>query len=107
NTYMAAYGVAFQDYEKTVLKAYNEVQDALKTREFIHKKRGYISDEVKALSASVSAANDLFLAGRVTYLDIITAQRGVLDAELNEVEAKKQQALNQISLYKALGGGWK
>lgn len=107
NTYKAAYGIAFQDYEKTVLKAYNEVQDALKTREFIHKKRGFIADEVKALTASVSAANDLFLAGRVTYLDIITAQRGVLDAELNEIEAKKKQALNQISLYKALGGGWK
>jgi len=106
-SYKAAYGIAFQEYEKTVLAAYKEVQDALKTRSFIHKKRSFISDEVKALNASVAAANDLFLAGRATYLDIITTQRGVLDAELNEVEAKKQQALNQISLYKALGGGWR
>ncbi|WP_214226406.1 efflux RND transporter permease subunit [Pedobacter sp. B4-66] len=105
--YKASYGIAFQNYEKIVLKAYNEVQDALKSHQFINQKRVYISDEVKALNSSVRAANDLFLAGRVTYLDIITTQRNVLDAELNEVQAKKQQILNQISLYKALGGGWK
>ncbi|MFA4869205.1 MAG: efflux RND transporter permease subunit [Pedobacter sp.] len=106
-TYAATYGIAFQNYEKIVLKAYNEVQDALKAHSFIKLKRVYISDEVKALNLAVKAANDLFLAGRVTYLDIITTQRNVLDAELNEVQAKKQQALNKISLYKALGGGWK
>lgn len=106
-SYAAGYGMAFQNYEKTVLKAYNEVQDAQKAQGFIYQKRLHIADEVRALNSSVKAANDLFLAGRVTYLDIITTQRNVLDAELNEMEAKKQQALNKITLYKALGGGWK
>lgn len=53
------------------------------------------------------AANNLFTAGRVTYLDINNTPRNILDAELNEVQAKKQQALNKISLYKALCGSWK
>ncbi|WP_316820538.1 efflux RND transporter permease subunit [Pedobacter gandavensis] len=106
-SYKANYGIAFQNYEKIVLKAYNEVQDAVKAQAFIKAKRTFISEEVKALNASVKAANALFLAGRVTYLDIITTQRNVLDAEINEVQAKKQQVLNQISIYKALGGGWK
>ncbi|NQX40626.1 efflux RND transporter permease subunit [Pedobacter steynii] len=106
-SYVAAYGIAFQNYEKIVLKAYNEVQDALKSHAFINQKRIHISDEVKALNAAVKAANILFLTGRVTYLDIITSQRDVLDAEMNEVQAKKHQVLNQLSLYKALGGGWK
>lgn len=106
-SYVAAYGIAFQNYEKIVLKAYNEVQDALKSQAFINQKRIHISDEVKALNAAVKAANILFLTGRVTYLDIITSQRDVLDAEMNEVQAKKHQVLNQLSLYKALGGGWK
>lgn len=106
-TYMASYGIAFQEYEKVVLNAYREVQDALKSSDFIKQKRIHIGDEVTALNASVEAANALFLAGRVTYLDILNTQRNVLDAEINEVEAKKQQALNRISLYKALGGGWK
>lgn len=106
-SYVAAYGIAFQNYEKIVLKAYQEVQDALKSQAFINQKRVHISDEVKALNAAVKAANILFLTGRVTYLDIITSQRDVLDAEMNEVQARKLQVLNQLSLYKALGGGWK
>lgn len=104
--YAANYGIAFQEYEKVVLKAYNEVQDALKSEDYIKQKRTYITDEVRALNASVKASNDLFLAGRVTYLDILNTQRSVLDAELKEAQAKKEQVLNHISLYKALGGGW-
>jgi len=83
------------------------VQDALKSENYIKQKRTHISDEVQALNASVKASNDLFMAGRVTYLDILNTQRSVLDAELKEAQAKKEQVLNHISLYKALGGGWK
>ncbi len=105
--YAANYGIAFQTYEKVVLNAYKEVQDALKSAGHIKRKRAYVTEEVHALNASVKAANDLFLAGRVTYLDILNSQRSVLDAEINEAQAKKEQALNQLALYKALGGGWK
>ena len=90
-----------------VLNAYKEVQNALKAEDFIKQKRTHITDEVDALNASVKAANDLFLAGRVTYLDILNTQRSVLDAEIKEAQVKKEQVLNHISLYKALGGGWK
>jgi HAE1 family hydrophobic/amphiphilic exporter-1 len=79
----------------------------LKAEDFIKQKRTHITDEVDALNASVKAANDLFLAGRVTYLDILNTQRSVLDAEIKEAQVKKEQVLNHISLYKALGGGWK
>ena len=105
--YTASYGIAFQEYEKVVLNAYKEVQNALKAEDFIKQKRTHITDEVDALNASVKAANDLFLAGRVTYLDILNTQRSVLDAEIKEAQVKKEQVLNHISLYKALGGGWK
>lgn len=105
--YAASYGIAFQEYEKVVLNAYKEVQNALKSEAFIKRKRTHITEEVQALNASVKAANDLFLAGRVTYLDILNTQRSVLDAEIKEAQVKKEQVLNHISLYKALGGGWK
>lgn len=107
NAYLAEYGIAFQAYEKTVLKAYNEVQDAVKSAGYIKAKGKSIAIEVKALNESVKAANALFLAGRATYLDILTTQRNVLDAEIKEVETRREQAQNQINLYKALGGGWK
>ncbi len=107
DAYVAEYGIAFQQYERTVLKAYNEVQDTWKATQHIQKRQSYISEEVSALNQSVKAANDLFLAGRATYLEIITAQRTVLEAEIKQVQVKKDQASNRVLLYKALGGGWK
>jgi len=40
-------------------------------------------------SAAVSTANDLYLTGYATYLEVITAQKGVLDAELQLTGIKK------------------
>jgi outer membrane protein TolC len=54
----------------------------------------------------VSTSRDLYLAGYASYLEIITAQRSVLDAELQLVERKKELFQATIRLYRALGGGW-
>jgi len=61
---------------------------------------------VEALKGAVAAANELFIAGRVSYLEIITAQKDAVAAELDEVEVQKEELLNEIVIYKALGGGW-
>lgn len=58
------------------------------------------------LQQGASTANDLFVAGFATYLEVVTAQRNVLDAELELAATKKQQFLSLIDLYRALGGGW-
>ncbi len=105
--YQAQYGIAFQEYEQLVLKAYNEVQDQWKSRQFIMNRQKHITEEVEALNQSVRAANDLFMAGRATYLEILTSQRTVLEAELKQAQLKKELAMNQVMLYKALGGGWR
>ena len=62
--------------------------------------------EVNALTNAVATANDLYRANYATYLEVITAQRSVLDAELNLTAARRQQFLLLIDLYRALGGGW-
>ncbi|SEL35014.1 efflux RND transporter permease subunit [Parapedobacter koreensis] len=102
----AEYGMAFQDYEKTVLNAWKEVQTNLKAQDYINQRRAHNIQEVNALLMAVDAANELFKAGRATYLDIITAQRNVLDAEINLVQTRREKAITKLSLYKALGGGW-
>ncbi|WP_437919172.1 efflux RND transporter permease subunit [Sphingobacterium sp. LRF_L2] len=106
-TFKATYGLNFLEYEKRVLQAYNEVSNAVLTQEHIRSREQYIQEEVQALKGAVDAANELFIAGRISYLDIITAQKDAVAAELNEVEIKKEQLLNEIVIYKALGGGWK
>ena len=49
--------------------------------------------------------NDLFQAGKATYLEIITAQQSLLSAQLNEVSDTFQRMQAVINLYSALGGG--
>ena len=102
----AAYGMAFQDYEKTVLNAWKEVQTNLKAQDYLNQRSIHNIQEVEALRKAVYAANELFRAGRATYLDVITAQRNVLDAEINLIKTHREKAVTKLSLYKALGGGW-
>jgi NodT family efflux transporter outer membrane factor (OMF) lipoprotein len=60
-----------------------------------------------ALAGSVQAADALFRAGKATYLDVLVAQQKTLDAELELIDALRDQHVAAIGLYKALGGGWR
>ncbi|MFD2787520.1 TolC family protein [Hymenobacter rubripertinctus] len=62
--------------------------------------------EVAPLNQAVSVSDDLFRANYATYLEVVTAQRNVLEAELNLTNARRQQLLLLINLYRALAGGW-
>lgn len=106
-TMKASYGISFLEYEKVVLNAVNEVSLALKTHGAIQNREDFVQEQVAALESSIQAAEELFIAGRVTYLDIITAQKGLVVAQVAEVDILKEKMLNQVVLYKALGGGWK
>jgi len=97
----------FLDYEKSVVNAYNEVSNVIMTQEAISRRRTFVDEHVKALDLSIEAAQELFIAGRVTSLDVVTAQKESLEAQIGKVELEKENTLNQILLYKALGGGWK
>lgn len=93
-------------YQKTIINGFLEVETSLNGmsnyRNVFDKKQV----EVEALRSALGVANDLFLVGRATYLEVITAQRNVLDAELQLAEAKKNVYLNAINMYRSLGGGW-
>ncbi|MGO3194273.1 MAG: efflux RND transporter permease subunit [Sphingobacterium sp.] len=105
-TLKAQYGINFLEYEKRVLNAYNEVSNAIQTQAHIQKRETFVTRQVEALAGAVDAANELFIAGRASYLDIITAQKNAVDAELESVEVQKEGMMNEIVIYKALGGGW-
>lgn len=103
---LATYGVQFEEYEKTVLTAWKEVQNNLQAQQFIEQRRLHTRNEVEALSLAVDAANELLKAGRATYLDVITVQRNVLEAELELIATNLEGMQTKIDLYRALGGGW-
>jgi len=107
NTKVAEAKIALSNYQKTALTGYKEVMDNLKGMENYANYYKLKTQEVSALRNAVSVADDLYLVGRASYLEVITAQRNVLDAELELAVSKKDIYLSQVNLYRALGGGWK
>lgn len=98
--------IAYYNYQRTIQRSFQEVTTSLRgianyNRVFLLKQQ-----EVEALSNAVSISNDLFLANYATYLEVITAQRNVLEAELALTNTRRTQFLLLIDLYRALGGGW-
>ncbi|MDO1450652.1 TolC family protein [Rhodocytophaga aerolata] len=97
---------AFYEYQKAILAGFSETVTSLESIENYRRVTELKEQQVDVLRQAASTANDLFVAGFATYLEVVTAQRNVLEAELQLTATKKQQFLSIIDLYRALGGGW-
>ena len=97
--------IALLTFEKTVLSAGQEVSDILYTYESSLRKNENREIQVQALTKAVSYTRELLRAGEATYLEVLSAQQGLLEAQLNQVSDKLQQLQSTTDLYRALGGG--
>lgn len=97
--------IALISFEKTVLAAGQEVSDILYTYESSLKKNQDRAIQVTSLSKAVTDTRELLKAGEATYLEVLSAQQGLLEAQLNQVSDKLQQLQASSDLYRALGGG--
>ena len=61
--------------------------------------------QLKSLEASVDSASNLFQNARVEYVEVLLAQRDLMDARTVLIETKKQQLAAVVNAYQALGGG--
>lgn len=102
----AGRAIAVAQYEKAIQTAFKEVADALISRDTL-------VEQARAQSAQAAAERQrLYLSdlryrnGVASYLDLLDAQRSLFALEQAEVQVRLAQRLNQIGLYKALGGGW-
>jgi outer membrane protein TolC len=62
--------------------------------------------QLLALKASVDAANDLFQNARAEYVEVLLAQRELMEARMLIIQIKQEQMAAIINAYQALGGGW-
>lgn len=99
--------VAVYNYQKTILAGFQEVSNGLNGIENYNKFYQLKQEELKSLNNALSVANDLYLVGRANYLEIITAQQSVLEAELDLANTKRNIFLSAVNLYQAVGGGWR
>ena len=98
--------ISYYHYQQKILQAYQEVSVALGN---VHNQQHIYAlreKEVSVLQSAVSTANDLFLSGYASYLEIITAQKSVLEAELALIHARRDMLAGTVQLYQTLGGGW-
>lgn len=98
---------AIYNYQRTVLNAFTEVVNRMAKVENYRNSVAIKLEQVKALEESVEVATGLFQAARpeVEYIDVLFAQRDLLEARIVLVETKQQQLSAIVNAYQALGGG--
>ncbi len=94
-------------FRQSVLLAVGEVSDALIKIEKLKEQALIAKERVGVLQNGISNAQMLFSNGMANYLEVITAQRNVLESELALASIQKEQSEAVIGLYKSLGGGWR
>lgn len=98
---------AMNSFEYTLLSAASEVSDALTVYEKSLEKSGLLVEQVANMEKSVEYTRDLMLysTGSTSYLEVLTAQQGLLSAQIGQVNNDLARARAVINLYQSLGGG--
>ncbi|HEY5744938.1 MAG TPA: efflux transporter outer membrane subunit [Chryseolinea sp.] len=94
-------------YEKSLLTGYHEVFALLHNFYSLRTQIDLKQQETDVLHRAFASSNDLFAVGFATYLEVIMAQRRVLDVELELTDLRMEQLKNVAALYRATGGGWR
>lgn len=92
------------NYEKTIQTAFKDVMDVLSTRTVISEETAARNRLRELESSRLQLVQRKLDQGLVTYLELLDAQRSVLDAQSQLVQIRQQALQNQVGLYKALGG---
>lgn len=102
----ARFAEASSAYEQSVLVAFQEVSDALVSRQKLGEARAYHEQAAAALASSVNLATERYLGGRSSYYEVLQAQQELYPTQRAQIQAQVGELVAIIQLYKALGGGW-
>jgi multidrug efflux system outer membrane protein len=98
---------AVYNYERTILNAYIEVANQLSNISNLKKSYDLKTAQVQALTQSIDISTGLFKSARADYMEVLMTQRDALESKFELVETKMQQMNARITIYRALGGGWR
>ncbi len=102
------YEQAFNDWQNSIYKAGNEVSNALSSYNAYADKVVLDGKRVAVLKQNVVDTKKLMeSSSNTTYLEVITAQSNLLNAEINEISDQFSKMQSVVNLYQALGGGAK
>jgi NodT family efflux transporter outer membrane factor (OMF) lipoprotein len=98
--------VAEQDYRRTVIAAYEEVENALVNLDAHRQQKEQLQMQVEQLSRVSAQTQAQLAAGVVSQLEVFENERSLLAAQLALLASHQQVLSDTVTLYKALGGGW-
>lgn len=96
---------AYNTWQNAVLSAGSEVSNALVLYNSSDEKSKLEQKQIESLTKNVEYTKDLFSMGNSTYLEVISAQQSLLNAELAKVQDDFYKMQAVVNLYYALGGG--
>ena len=101
------YEQAYNTWQNTILKAGNEVSNALVLYNSSSEKGELEAKQIEILTKNIEDTKQLYKSSTTSYLEVIQAQSMLLNAEISKVQDDffKMQAV--VNLYQALGGGAK
>lgn len=102
----SAYGVSVANYRQSVLTAFQEVEDGISGLNVLSEAADTQEQTVDAAQRALRIANDRYVGGLVTYLDVVSAEQTLLDNQRLATQILGERLVTSVSLVKALGGGW-
>ncbi len=97
---------ALLTYQQTIQGAFRDVSDAL----IAYQQNQEFRAQEELLAHSAQDASQLsaqrYQAGTTNYLEVLTNETNYLSAELGLAQARLNEVLALVQIYKALGGGW-
>ncbi len=93
-------------YQRSVLTAFREVEDALAAVDRLAVQRRALETQRTATAEALRHATNRYRAGYSPYLEQLDAQRALFSAELSLEQTRADQLNALVSLYQAMGGGW-
>ena len=98
--------IALYNFRQAILDAGVNVNDALMKWQTAQKRLEVDKKQVLHLKAAVWNTKLLMKRGSTNYLEVLTAQQHLLEAELTEITDMYDKIIGIISLYRSLGGGY-
>lgn len=93
-------------YKHTVLNAFQDVEEALATEEWLRKQAEVLKEAVEQTEASQKLAVYSYRHGLIEILTLLDSYRSTLNAQSAYLSVKRQLLNNRVNLYLALGGGF-
>ncbi len=102
----ANYDQTVANYKQDVLVAFQQVEDALSNLNTLNSAAQSQEKAVTDAQRALTIANNRYVGGITTYLDVVTAEETLLSNQRLMTQIRGQQMVNSVYLAKALGGGW-